>query len=198
MHNSELKYLQSLSEAELRDLVLLPLLSRMGYINIRQLHGPLELGKDIVFSHQDPLARIRHYGLVVKGGPISGSVSSSTSARTVFNQIQQGLDTPFYDLSGKETHLDGIYLVTPHVLSQQAVLSIRGALVGKGQSIVLIDGPALVDLIRQYSPDLTWSLPDNLPKIERGRSEKLQKQASSSCHLGSTTTLIIRLFLSQG
>ena len=49
----ELAYLQSLSEAELLELVIMPLLSRMGYRDIRTIHGTLELGKDIVFSQQD-------------------------------------------------------------------------------------------------------------------------------------------------
>jgi hypothetical protein len=177
--DSELNFLQSLSESELRELVLLPLLSRMGYTNIRHIHGTMEFGKDIVFSHQDPLARIRHYALVVKAGPLSGSVSKSNSIRAALIQIEQALDTPFLDLSGTETHLDGIYLITPHPLSQQAVSSIRGALHGKRQSVVLIDGPALIDLIHQYSPDVTWSLPPGLPEIQEisTRPEQRPKRA---------------------
>jgi hypothetical protein len=58
--DTALRFLQSLNEAELRELVIMPLLSRMGYQDVRAIHGILEFGKDIVFSQQDPLARVRH------------------------------------------------------------------------------------------------------------------------------------------
>lgn len=41
---AEVTYLQSLSEAELREIVLIPLLIRMGYKSVRSLHGPVEQG----------------------------------------------------------------------------------------------------------------------------------------------------------
>jgi hypothetical protein len=173
VRNSELTFLQSLTEAELHELILMPLLSRMGYRNVRSLHGPQEYGKDIVFDHHDPLSRVRHYGLVVKRGPLSGSVSSSTSLRTTRFQIIQALDTPFFDLDGKEIMLDGVYLVTAHPVSQQALASVSGAMRETRHAFRLIDGPALIDLIRQYHPDLTWSLPHGLPKI----STKVDVQA---------------------
>jgi hypothetical protein len=93
--NAELTYLQSLREAELRELVIIPLLTRMGYRGVRSVHGSLEFGKDVVFSQQDPLARERHYAVVVKKGPLTGSVSSSNSLRAAVMQVEQSFDRPF-------------------------------------------------------------------------------------------------------
>src|ERR1035437_7277247 len=144
----------------------MPLLSRMGYQDVRAIHGILEFGKDIVFSQQDPLARVRHYAVVVKRGPLSGSVAASNSIRAALAQIEQSFDTPFLDVrNGKEVTVDGVYLITPHVLSQQAIRACRGALASYGNRVTLIDGPALTELIGQYHPDFTWSLPKDLPPV---------------------------------
>jgi len=61
----------------------------MGYRGVRSIHGPMEHGKDMVFSQQDPLAKERHYAVVIKRGALSGSVSSSGSLRTALYQIER-------------------------------------------------------------------------------------------------------------
>jgi hypothetical protein len=175
---AEVAYLQSLSEAELREIVLIPLLIRMGYRNVRSLHGPLERGKDIVFSQQDPLARERHYAAVVKKGPLSGSVASSNSLRTMVMQIQQSLQEPFLDArDGRNVMIDRVYVITAHPLSQQAIMSCSHALESNASRFSIIDGPALADLIRQYQPDATWSIPKDLPRMEEEEAPKETKTA---------------------
>jgi hypothetical protein len=139
----------------------------MGYRDVRYLHGPLEIGKDIVFSQQDPLARVRHYAAVVKRGPLSGSVSAANSLRVALLQIEQSLDTPFLDpRNGKEVSIDCVYLMTGSPLTQAAMHSCRGALARYGSRVAVIDGPTLSDLIRHYQPDFSWSLPKDLPPLE--------------------------------
>jgi hypothetical protein len=172
--DAALRFLQSLNEAELRDLVIMPLLSRMGYQDVRCIHGTLELGKDIVFSQQDPLARVRHFAVVVKRGPLTGSVSASNSIRAALAQMEQSLDTPFLDpRNGREVNIDGVYLITPHTLSQQSIQACKGALARHGSRVTFVDGPALMGLIMEYQPDFTWSLPKDLPPVVEAISQKL-------------------------
>jgi len=58
----ELAYLQSLSEAELRELVLMP--SFLVWLSGCSSHSwTAGVGKDIVFSQQDPMARLRRYAV---------------------------------------------------------------------------------------------------------------------------------------
>lgn len=160
---AELTYLQSLSETELRELVIIPLLTRMGYRGVRSVHGSLELGKDIVFSQPDPLAHERNYSVVVKKGPLTGSVSSSNSLRAAAMQVEQSLDTPFLDpRNGREVMIDGVYVITSFPISQAAIMSCSGALGRYGGRVSMIDGAALADLIRQYQPDATWAMPKDL------------------------------------
>jgi len=125
----------------------------------------MEYGKDVIFDHQDPLSHLRHYALVIKGGRLTGSVNSANSLRAACHQILQGLDTPFLDIDGKEVSTDGVYLVTVWPMSQQALASVKGVIGGSGKAMRIIDGPALLDLIDKYRPDITWSLPKDLPRI---------------------------------
>jgi len=165
--NTELRYLQSLSEAELRELIIMPLLMSMGYTGVRSMHGSVEFGKDIVFSQQDPLARERHYAAVIKRGPLTGSVSNANSLQATVMQVHQSFDTPFLDpRNGREVRIDGVYLITSFPISQAAIMSCSGALDRYGSRFSIVDGPALADLIRQYQPDAIWSLPKGLPSIE--------------------------------
>ena len=87
--SEKLIFLQSLKERELCELVIIPLLEAMGYEQIRYTHGPLEMGKDIVFSRADPLEAQITCAAVVKISRISGSVSSSDSAREIWHQVRQ-------------------------------------------------------------------------------------------------------------
>src|SRR5713226_1706880 len=94
-NDSDLSFLQTLSERELSELVLIPLFRAMGFREIRYLHGRDEHGKDIVFAEESPLEGKKYYCAAVKATTLSGSVSSSRSIREVHYQIRQALQTPF-------------------------------------------------------------------------------------------------------
>jgi hypothetical protein len=57
MSTADLDFLQRLSEVELSELILIPLLTRMGYTQVRYIHGAAERGMDIVFSRECPVDR---------------------------------------------------------------------------------------------------------------------------------------------
>src|SRR5215467_10791019 len=90
-----LTFLQGLTEDEFSELVLIPLLSAMGYAEIRYTHGPRELGKDIVFVRHDPIDGMVTMCAVVKMHPLSGSVASNRGLREVFFQVSMALQEPF-------------------------------------------------------------------------------------------------------
>lgn len=158
---NDIEFLQSISEQELSELVLLPLLTAIGFNDIRYTHGILEYGKDIVCSKLDPIDGHKYISFAVKSKALDGSVSSSRSVREVYYQLKQSLTEPFINpFDGKEIRLDQAYLLTPFSISQLCIRSIKEEMREHSSAISFIDGPKLLDLLRQYVPTLLSSLPD--------------------------------------
>ena len=93
------------------------LLRRMPNVTgVQILQGAQEYGKDVIF-YVPGLADTLLCACVVKNTVISGQVSSTSGARTVFLQAQQALDTP---------HVTVIIPVLVTVLAvETAVLQLR-------------------------------------------------------------------------
>src|SRR5262245_66451595 len=67
------KHLLGLSEDNFRDMVVRPLLYRMGLLDGRDLCGPDEEGKDTVFFKGDPIRKRIMYAVQTKKGNINMS-----------------------------------------------------------------------------------------------------------------------------
>ncbi len=161
MNDKDLVFLQELNEAELCELVIMPLLAKMGYTDIRYTHGALEKGKDIVFTHREPLVGNRRYSAAVKCKQLSGSVTATHSIHEVYFQINQALREPFIDpFDGLSVHLDGVFVVTPFAISPHCIESLSRQLQDLSNRVNFVDGPKLLGLIRDHYPQLLQSLPD--------------------------------------
>ena len=155
----DLGFLQGLTEEEFSELVLIPLLESMGYQEIRYYHSPRELGKDIVFSREDPIDGRETLCAVVKMRGLSGSVSDSRSGREVLFQVSQSLQEPVIDpRTGEYVHVTKAYIVTPHQVSASALESIRGELKVNSSRVSILDGPAVLRKIREHLPNLLVSI----------------------------------------
>lgn len=158
--NNNLTFLQELTEEELCELILLPLLEHLGFEDIRYIHGNLEFGKDIICKKHDKLEGIQYVGFVVKSKKVTGTVSSSSALREIYFQIDQSLTSPFIDPSnGNSIHLTRVYFVTPYQISQNSIYSLKDSLERRESKISFIDGVGLLDLIKQYDPGLIDSVP---------------------------------------
>ncbi len=56
--------------------LIFPLLRKMKFLDVRYTHGVKEYGKDFTFSEMTKFGNLRHYGLQVKAGDISGKVNA--------------------------------------------------------------------------------------------------------------------------
>jgi hypothetical protein len=147
------EFLQNLSETELLTNVIAPLLSRMGYTQIRHVHGPAECGKDIVFCREDPLAGTLLFSITLKKAKLSGKIRSSSSLLAVYNQLLQALQQPLINpLTGYRVSVNRAYLVTPYQIPQNALDAIGQAFQHDSHRVRIIDGPSLVGLINKYLP----------------------------------------------
>lgn len=186
---SDLGFLQSLTERELTELVVIPLLEELEYQDIRYTHGILEHGKDVVCLRRDPLEGDSYFGFVIKARALSGSVSSNRSLREVLYQAEQALRQPFLSpLNGSEVALKHVYILTSHLIDPIAVASIQGQLRDKSAQLSFIDGPKLLSLVQQHLPGLLSSIPDPTHVYLLGIRQRFL-QLSTAISLGSQREL---------
>jgi hypothetical protein len=157
--------LQKLKEDRLRKEVLIPLFRAMGFRDVTELHGTLELGKDIVMWQQDLLRGRVNFAVVVKSIRISAGHVSADICR----QVREALGSTFTDpVSLEERRAHRVIVVTSKDVTTSARKSIQSelnALIMEGR-VDLLDGEQLIERIRQHLPrTLLWD-----PLSEMGRA----------------------------
>ena len=84
------------NEADFTISLLVPLLRKMGFSDVRYNHGKKEYGKDIVFSRRTEFDEYEYWGVQVKFGDVSGRVNSDID--TLVGQAEDAFKMPFYDV----------------------------------------------------------------------------------------------------
>lgn len=173
MENTDkVKRLRALSEARLRQEVLVPLLGRMGYRAVCEYHGTREYGKDIVCFDIDRLRHRRYLAVVAKTADLSGSVSSNRGLTEALNQAEQCFNTDYHDLFGMHSiSMDAVWVVTSGRLIPGAAESVLGKLKKSNLNKLtrFIAGEQLVELIDEHFPSY-WDLA--LESTENVRSQR--------------------------
>lgn len=155
MSNERIDYLLNLSEEQLRNVVLIPLLTQMGFEDVIEYHGAVEKGKDLICRFPDMLGVTRYVGVVVKRTDIHGAVSQAGNAGEVLLQIQQTFDEPYTDIFDlKEVVIDECWVVTSGIVKPTAVESIQGTLKKSNLNklVRFIDQRKLCNLIDRHLP----------------------------------------------
>ncbi|HEU4560899.1 MAG TPA: restriction endonuclease [Longimicrobium sp.] len=145
--------IESLSEAELRERVLIPLFRAMGFKNVHHYHGGSgEQGKDIVMWRDDALGVTECYSVVVVTRPISGKAEGGGStAAKVFFQIRQSLGSEVRNLLKLSKHrVDHCWVVTSKTVKKEARESLANALGDTGRVVRIIDGDELWSLVERF------------------------------------------------
>jgi hypothetical protein len=179
------------------------LLTRMDDVTgVQILQGSHELGKDLVFYIRGGFSESLLCACVVKNTKITGDVSSSHGARTVFLQAQQAFDTPHIDENGKDISVERVYVVTPFDLLPATRESIKGKLKERSGQVVFIGGATLFDLFKKHWPDY---LADHAAIIESHLSRTRQKideanpipEIAIQYDLGAVSTNIQKVYVPQ-
>lgn len=87
------------NEKEFTLRVVLPIIRKLGFSNVKYNHGKREYGKDIVFSRLTEFEEVEHWAAQVKFGDVKGGANSDIDA--IFSQIEDAFKMPFYDLYTK-------------------------------------------------------------------------------------------------
>jgi hypothetical protein len=141
------------NEEKLREQVATLLSKFPGVTGVRITHGSQELGKDIVFFAQSGLDEKALHACVVKNGRITGSADSNMGARTVVNQAEQALDTPYTHTDGRQLVPSKVYIITPHDCPQATLNSVSAKLRQHAGRIEFLVGPDLLTLFKRYRPE---------------------------------------------
>lgn len=92
----KIKLLKELNEKELCTSVLVPLFSKMGFIDPTIHHHNNEKGKDIVCKEYDnKFKKMNYISIIVKAGDVTGSSSGNSSYFALVNQIKQSFNEPY-------------------------------------------------------------------------------------------------------
>lgn len=151
----KIQLLQALNEKDLRELVLIPLLSKMGFIDPILHHHSNEKGKDIVCKELDAkFKKVNYIAVIVKSGDVTGSSSGSSSYFALANQIKQSFNEPYrhiYDL--KEVYVDGCMIIISGRFLPTSLDSIYNTLKSERLDKLIrhaIDINKLQDLVDEY------------------------------------------------
>lgn len=151
-HSEKLRILRDLDEATFRTDVLVPLLRKMGYDNVRETHGPNEFGVDIAFRETSPLST-SIVGIVAKVGNISGAASGKENLNTILNQINMSFDVPIEDVGEKKTsRVSRVIVWTTGKIVPHAQHQIIHSLSDKFRNVDFKDGQATIELLERYYP----------------------------------------------
>lgn len=149
------KIIQSLNEAKLREKLLIPLFTKMGFIDPILHHHSNEKGKDIILKEFDTKFKKTEYlSVVVKAGNVTGSSSGSSGYFALLNQIKQSLNEPYkhiYEL--KEVYVDKVIVVISGKFLPTSLESIYGTLKAERLDKAIrepIDINKLPDLIDEH------------------------------------------------
>ena len=111
--NEKKEILKNLNEKELRQDLIIPLLSKMGYIAPIEYHGSKEKGKDIICFEYDRLNEQRFLAVVAKSDNLTGNASTNSGLMTVVNQVQQAFDSPYEDLFNmRQVFINEVWVMT--------------------------------------------------------------------------------------
>lgn len=151
--NEKKELLKKLSEKEFRQDLIIPLLSKMGYIAPTEYHGTNERGKDIICFEYDKLNEQRFLSIVAKTGKLTGNVSTDTGLMTVVNQIEQSFDNPYQDLYNmKQVFINEVWVMTTGKIVSGAEESVISTLRKRNldKQIRFISEDRLVQLIDSH------------------------------------------------
>lgn len=166
MNNKEkIEIIQSLKEKDLREKLLIPLFSKMGFIDPIHHHHHSEKGKDIVMKEIDLKFKKTYYlAVVVKAGNVTGSASGNTSYFALLNQVRQALNEPYkhiYDL--KKVSIDQVIIVISGRFLPTSLESIYGTLKKENLDKGIkepIDINKLINLVDEFFKEF-WNESEN-------------------------------------
>lgn len=115
---------QFANEAEFRTSFIRPLLIRMGFVGIAEMHGSQEFGKDYVFSERDRFGNYRHMAVQAKH---EKSINQGATVDKVISQINEAFAIEYEPLAPltEQRHVSAVYVFNDGEITDNARTNIR-------------------------------------------------------------------------
>lgn len=139
------------NEADFTISILIPLLRKLGFSNVRYNHGKKEYGRDVIFSRRTEFDEFEHWGVQVKFGDVSGGVNSDIDE--LIGQAEDAFKMPFYDIyTRSKQRISKLLIVVSGRFKENAVEKIVEKIETHSlrNNIVFLDGEKISTLIEKF------------------------------------------------
>jgi Restriction endonuclease/NACHT domain len=152
--------LAELTESELQEHVIEPLLKRKGYKNVRDTSGPRERGKDLIATKSDDFGKQQLIGIQIKKIKITGSISRNNSLGALLNQLRQAMSEPILDpMTSQNRRVNRLLFFTPYPITTDVIETVQEQfLEAELRGLTIVDGTRLAEEIREHLPDAILKL----------------------------------------
>ncbi|MDI3198260.1 NACHT domain-containing protein [Serratia nevei] len=152
-----LNALQSLKEDDLSQRIIKPLFESMGCYRVDFHGGPYEKGKDLIAYSKAPLQDIITVVQTKKIGEGKATGDKVVIGNLLF-QLQQCFLTEIPLHNGRHKKPDCVILATPYKIGSRLLDEIHPLLTQMKNEVKLIDGPEMLELIKENNPSLINSI----------------------------------------
>jgi len=131
--------------------IVLPILRKLGFINVRYNHGKREFGKDILFARHSEFHDLEHWGAQVKFGDISGEAGSELN--TLIGQVDDAFKMPFYDLyTRQQQSICKLVIVASGKFTENAIEKVCEKIESRAirNNLIFVDGQRLETLAEMF------------------------------------------------
>ena len=131
--------------------VVIPLLRKLGFSNVRYNHGRREFGKDITFARKTEFDDYEFWGAQVKYGDISGGANSDIDL--IISQIDDAFKVPFYNVyTRRKESISKLLVVISGRYTENAIEKICEKIERRAirNNIVFIDGEKIETIAERF------------------------------------------------
>ncbi len=139
------------SEKEFTLGVVIPLLRRLGFANVKYNHGKREYGKDITFARLSEFDEYERWGAQIKQGDVGGGVNSEVDELVA--QAEDAFKMPYYDVYTRErARISKMLIVISGRFTENAVEKIVEKIESHAlrNNIVFVDGEKIEVLNERF------------------------------------------------
>lgn len=151
----QLKVLKEMHEDDFTRDIVKPLFESMGYNRVDFNGGPLERGKDLIAQMIIP-PRTKPRVTYIQSKKIGAIQNASESAKfsQLLHQLRQCVSGTITTISGEILKADEVYIACPEPAKSRFIEEVGSQLFGLQPTVELLDGPKIIDMIKEFKPGL--------------------------------------------
>lgn len=133
--------------------IVLPIIRKTGFQNVRYHHGKREFGRDVLFSRFTEFQELEHWAAQVKFGDVSGGAASEID--NMLGQIDDAFKMPFYDLyTRQQQRISKLVIIISGRFTENAIDKICEKIESHAirNNVVFLDGEKLQTLAERFAP----------------------------------------------